>query len=470
MKTINAKDTGYRGVWYMNQPSEDEFAYKYSGGLGTYCAKHMPFAVYRPEVNKTFFCYGGSGVDRWRDYPSPVPAEAIEGPGPGRLLHKVSCYDHDTGLVPRPTVLLDKDTGDAHDNPVISVDAQGHIWIFSTSHGTTRPSFFHRSRRPYDIDEFEHVPATRLVAGIEKPFDNFSYMQAWHVPEHGFRCFMSRYQDPAVRTIGFITSPDGVSWSEWTRLAAIEEGHYQLSAVTADQAGTAFNYHPAGKSVNHRTNLYFMQSTDDGHTWQSADGTALAPPLTRVHNAALIHDYAADGLLVYLKDIGYDDQGHPVVLYLTSPDYRSGPHAVPRTWTTARWDGERWIIRPAMTSDSNYDMGSLYLEKNGLWRIIAPTETGPQPFNPGGEVALWLSPDQGLTWEKARQVTSNSPRNHTYVRRPVNAHPDFYAFWADGHAREPSESWLHFSDRDGRARRLPPVMNEAWREPKPVSP
>ena len=56
--TINAKDTGYRGIWYMNQPSHDEYVYKYSGGLGTYCAKHKPFAVYCNKVDKTYFCYG----------------------------------------------------------------------------------------------------------------------------------------------------------------------------------------------------------------------------------------------------------------------------------------------------------------------------------------------------------------------------------------------------------------------------
>ena len=47
----------------MNQPSGDEYAYKYSGGLGTYCAKHQPFAVHCPEVEKTFFCYGGATAD-----------------------------------------------------------------------------------------------------------------------------------------------------------------------------------------------------------------------------------------------------------------------------------------------------------------------------------------------------------------------------------------------------------------------
>ena len=58
--TLNQKDDGYRGIWYMNQPSGDEYVYKYSGGLGTYCAKHRPLAVYCPAVEKTFFCYGGT--------------------------------------------------------------------------------------------------------------------------------------------------------------------------------------------------------------------------------------------------------------------------------------------------------------------------------------------------------------------------------------------------------------------------
>ena len=63
--TLNGKDTGYRGIWYMNQPSGDEYVYKYSGGLGTYCAKHKPFAVYWPEVNKTFFFFHSYKKSLW---------------------------------------------------------------------------------------------------------------------------------------------------------------------------------------------------------------------------------------------------------------------------------------------------------------------------------------------------------------------------------------------------------------------
>jgi hypothetical protein len=198
--TINAKDEGYRGIWYMNQPSGDEYVYKYSGGLGTYCAKHKPFAVYCKEVNKTFFCYGGTTKDSNR-----------------KLLHMVSYYDHETGKVSRPTILLDKKTGDAHDNPVISVDDKGHLWIFSTSHGTSRPSYIHKSIKPYDINKFELVRAKKVQHGKEVAMTNFSYMQAWHIKGKGFACFFTRYNYPADRTICFMRSLDGVKWSEWNR-------------------------------------------------------------------------------------------------------------------------------------------------------------------------------------------------------------------------------------------------------------
>ncbi len=122
------------------------------------------------------------------------------------------------------------------------------------------------------------------------------------------------------------------------------------------------------------------------------------------------------------------------------------------------------------TSDNNYDMGSLYLEDKGVWRIIAPTEPGPQQYNPGGEVAMWISRDQGRTWSKAKQLTANSLMNHTYVRRPVDAHPDFYAFWADGHGREPSASRLYFCNRAGDVFMLPPKMEGEFAKPIPVPP
>ncbi len=446
--TVNAPDDGYRGIWYMNQPSYDEYVYKYSGGLGTYCAKHKPFAVYCDKVKKTFFCYGGTTKDN-----------------NSKLLHMVSYYDHNTGMVPRPTILLDKKTGDAHDNPVISLDDKGHIWVFSTSHGTVRPSYIHRSQKPYDVSKFELVNATKMEDLEEVPMSNFSYMQAWHIKDKGFICFFTRYGYPAARTIYFMRSRDGVEWPIRVCLAAIDEGHYQISTVAKNKAGTAFNFHPKEKGLNWRTNLYYIETTDFGRTWQSADGRKLLLPLRSVKNPVLVHDYQAQRLKVYLKDIRFDNEGRPVILFLTSKGYEAGPKNDPRTWTTARWTGRKWQIRPAFVSDNNYDMGSLYIENDGTWRIIAPTETGPQTYNPGGEMAMWISKDLGKTWKKVKQLTKGSLYNHTYARRPVNAHPDFYAFWADGHGRKPSKSHLYFCDKEGKVWLLPREMTKDFVKP-----
>ena len=480
--TLNQKASGYRGIWYMNQPSNDEYVYKYSGGLGTYCAKHSSFAIYRKEVNKTFFCYGGAKPDDDR-----------------ALLHMVSYYDHETGQVPKPTILLDKKTNDAHDNPVMAIDKQGHIWIFSTSHGRARPSYIHKSVKPYDIEKFELVNATRidsLVAGSAlrfTPIDNFSYMQVWHQPGDstedgnlawgGFSAFFTRYGYPAKRTICFMNSADGENWSEWQRIAAIEDGHYQISGqgkvtpkgqiVNYGEAkfGTMFNYHPKGKGLNWRTNLYYVESLDNGKTWQTAGGAELELPLTKVKNSALVRDYESEGLNVYLKDVKFDENNNPVLMYITSKGYQSGPKNDPRTWTIARWDNKKWNYSTVTTSDNNYDFGELWINSPDDWRVIGPTEKGPQEYNPGGEVAMWISSDKGATWKMKKQLTTGSQRNHTYVRDVQNAHPDFIAFWADGHGRQPSESRLYFCNSEGTVFQLPQNMgSSSLMKPVPIKP
>ncbi len=433
------KDDGYRGIWYSNQPTNDEYVYKYSGGLGTYCAKHIPFAVYAPEADKTFFVYGGTKHD----------ARA--------LLEMVSYYDHKTGAVPRPTIVMDKGTSDAHDNPVISIDDQGYVWVFASSHGTARPSYIYKSSHPYNIDSFALVRET-----------NFSYPQPWHVSGKGFLFLHTRYK--GGRGLYWMTSRDGVTWNEGSCLAHIEQGHYQVSWPHGTKVGTAFNYHPKDLGLNYRTNLYYVETDDMGTTWRTVRGDPVQTPIRSVGSPALVHDYVADKLLVYMKDLNFDTEGRPAILHVTAKGYEPGPENGPREWRVAHWTGETWAINTVTTSDNNYDTGCLHIEPGGTWRVIGPTETGPQPFNPGGEVAVWTSADEGKTWTKQRQLTANSPYNHTYVRRPLNAHPDFYGFWADGHGRRPSESRLYFCDRTGeRVYRLPYRMHNDLANPESVN-
>jgi hypothetical protein len=433
------KADGYRGIWYYNQPSKDEYKYKYSGGFATYPQQHVPIAHYSKEANKTFFCYGGT----------------VE--GKRELLHMVAYYDHATGTVPRPTILLNKKTDDAHDNPTLALDDHGHVWIFSSAHGTSRPSFIHRSTKPYAIDAFEQVLET-----------NFSYTQPWHLPGRGFLFLHTRYSS-GHRHLFWMTSLDGRTWDAPRPLARAAQGHYQVSWRDGTRVATAFDYHPRLGGLNARTNIYYLETPDGGRTWRTASGQAVETPLTEAHNPALVRDYEAEKLLVYLKDLAFDAAGQPVVLYLTSKGYQSGPANGPRAWHTARWTGDRWEFRPVTTSDHNYDHGSLYIEADGTWRVIAPTEPGPQPFGTGGDMVLWTSADQGQTWQKVKQLTNGLPRNHTYARKPVHAHPDFYALWADGDALQPSESCLYFTDKTGdRVWRLPPKMTADVARPEPV--
>jgi len=423
-------EDGYRGIWYYNQPTNDQYVYKYSGGLGTYCAKHIPLAVYAPEVEKTFFCYGGTAKDQ------------------NRLLHMVSYYDHRTGTVPRPTLLIDKQTDDAHDNPVLCIDPDGFIWVFSSAHGLSRPAYIFKSRTPYAVDEFELVRE-----------QNYSYPQPWYIPGRGFLFLHTLYlKSPTQRRLFWSTSPDGRAWSEPQMLAHIQWGHYQVSWRSGHTVGTGFNVHPAEIGCNYRTNLYYLQTSDFGETWTTVDGRPVTTPLTQVDNPALIRDYRAEGRLAYMKDLNFDASGNPIILHVVAATWKPGKGG-PRQWMIAHWTGSQWVFRQVTTSDSCYDTGCLHVEPDGTWRIIGPTQPGPQPGNPGGEMAVWTSTDQGANWTMLRQITAGSTLNHTYARRPVDAHPDFYALWADGHGRQPSDSHLYVCDKDGRnVRRLPHHM------------
>lgn len=433
------KADGYRGIWYFNQPSDDEYKYKYSGGLGTYCAKHLPLAYYAREADRTFFCYGGTV------------------PGQQRHLSMVSYYDHASGAVPRPTILVEKDTDDAHDNPTLMLDDDGCVWVFASAHGTSRPAYIFRSTKPYDTDSFEQLSDW-----------NYSYPQPWWLEGRGFFFLHTRYSG-RNRRLFWMNSANGRDWTEPKLLSHMAQGHYQVSWIHGNKVGTAFNYHPEPGGLNYRTNLYYVECADFGKTWRNAQGATIDTPLRDAQNDALVRDYESEGLVVYMKDLNFDSQGNPIILYVTSRGYASGPQNGPRTWTTAHWTGAQWRIREAIESDNNYDTGCLHVEDDGTWRIIGPTETGPQPYNPGGEMALWLSHDEGETWTKQRQITKGSRFNHTYARRPVHAHPEFYAFWADGNAREPSDSRLYFCDRSGEnVRRLPFEMKRKFAPPELV--
>ena len=438
---MNRKADGFRGIWYYNQKSGDEYVYKYSGGMGTYCAGHLPMAVYSKEAQKTFFTFGGTDERNTT------------------LLQCVSYFDHKTGLLARPVVVFDKHTVDAHDNAVINMDDHGYIYIFSASHGQWRPSAIARSEKPYDISKFKVVWE-----------GNFSYPQPFYVSGRGFLFLHAWYV--AGRSNCLMTSnADATRWSDRTRLAYFNWGHYQRSWQFGDKIGVAFDQHPAGKGLNWRTDLYYMESDDFGKTWKNAAGGALDLPLSKRDNPALALSYADKSRNVYIKGVKFDEQGRPAVLYIVSKGYRAGPVDGPREWMLAKWTGSEWReVDTGIRSDNNYDFAELYIDGANDWRIIGASETGPQPYNPGGELAAWVSHDAGETWTLEKKLTSGSERNQNYPRQPLNVAPGFYAFWADGNGRKPSVSRLYFCNKALDVFEMPLSFEGDFATPVPYKP
>ncbi len=435
----NNKIDGYRGIWF-GLGQKTEYGDKNSGGDGTYTSSHLPLAIYAKEVDKTFFVYGGTTSSDEK-----------------HLLSMIGYYDHKTKQVSQPTIVCDKITvDDPHDNPCLQIDQKGHLWVFVAGRARKRPGFKYKSVKPYDIEKFEQVTMEEMC-----------YPQPWLIPDKGFLNLFAKYI--GVRLLYYETSPDGYNWSEDRQLAAIIEpgakkgGHYQVSDRNGNNVGTFFNRHPDG-NVDKRTDLYYVQTSDMGKTWTTVNGTTLDIPIVQVENPARIMNYRDQGINVYLCDMNFDQQGHPVCLYVTSRGWESGPNNSPYQWKFTRWNGSVWKTSAVGDSDHNYDMGSLYL-LDDKWLIVAPLINGPQLWAAGGELVFYESNDQGKTWGKTKQITCNSPRNHNYARRPVNAHDPFLYFWADGNSSKFSISKIYFGDSSGSIWQLPYTMKSKMAEP-----
>jgi hypothetical protein len=429
----NLRCQGYQGIWF-SLGQQGDFGDKYSGGLGTYTAKHRPIAIYSPKADKTFFVYGGTKVEKQH------------------LLNMIGYYDHATGFVPKPVIVHDKmGVIDPHDNASLAIDGDGHLWVFVSGRGRSRPGLKYRSRKPFDINSFDRISE-----------EEFTYPQPLWVPGQGFLHCFTKYTNG--RELYWNTSEDGRVWTADRKLAGMG-GHYQMVECQGNRVLVAFNYHPGKNTVDRRTNLYFVYTDDRGATWRTIQGEVIKTPMTDPKCAALVRDYQSEDKLVYLKDLQFDADGNPVILIVTSAHHMPGPAGDPRAWTIVRWDGTQWLDHQVTTSTHNYDMGQLWIEGDS-WRIVAPTEPGPQHWGAGGEVAMWESRDLGRTWGLEKLVTSRSQRNHTYVRRPLHAHSEFYALWADGDPAGISPSHLYFLDRDtSQVRQLPYVMRADFERP-----
>ena len=438
--------SGYRGIWFdLGQATE--YGSKYCGGLGTYTMKHIPMAIYSPVVDRTYFVYGGT------------PAEDRK-----YLQCMIGCYDHTTGMLQKPRVVMDKGVDgviDPHDDPSIQIDKDGYIWVFVSGRSTKRDGRIYKSVNPFNIEAFELVSEFTMA-----------YPQIMYSPDRGFFFFFTRYD--GTRQLFYQSSTDGKTWTARKQLASIKNGsetksgHYQISNICGNKLCTAFNRHLNG-NVDTRTSVYFVQSEDWGQTWTTVSGEPVTVPVTTRESNCLVVDYESQGKNCYIKDVNFDTQGNPIIIYVTSDNHKTGPDGGTREWFSLYWTGKEWVKTKITESTHCYDSGSIWVEGD-VWTVIAPTtpmpEGDPRYWGAGGEIDEWTSTDRGRSWVKTRQLTSNSERNHTYVRRPFYADHDFWAFWADGNTDKFSKSCLYFCNKAGKVFRMPYTMTSEWQKPE----
>ena len=293
---------GYRGIWYMNQPTEGRVP-------ATSTAAAWP-----PTRSST------SPSPSMPGRPTrPSSSTAASPEARTQLLHMVSYYDHATGTVPRPAILLDKKTDDAHDNPTLQIDDQGHLWVFSNAHGTgraRRTSTAARSRTA--IDAFELVATDELLL----PPAVVPARQGVPVPAHALQRRPRPVLDDQPRR-----RRRGTSRSRWPRSSM---GDYQVSWRHGERVGTAFDYHPRPAGLNARTNLYYLETADAGRPGRTVDGTPVTTAADRGEEPGPGPRLPGRGAAGLPEGPAVRRRGRPVILYLTSSGYEPGPENGPR--------------------------------------------------------------------------------------------------------------------------------------------
>jgi len=432
----NQKVNGYRGIWYSTGP-ENEYGFKLSGGFATFGSRHLPTAVYSPEAKKTFFVYGGT-----TSYDE------------SHLLIMASFYDHVKKQVPRPVVVFDKQgVRNPYDNASLAIDNNGYIWVFVSGWLRTRPGIIFKSKSPYSIDDFENILIKEM-----------SFPQPWCLRDSGFIMVFSKTLKGL--DIFFSASRDGFMWSRDKIITAMG-GNGHLSGYNNGKLYVVFNYHPQG-NIDRRTNLYLLYTDDMGRTWKTINGGIVNTPVRSIKNEALVRDFQSEGKLVHIYDLNFDGKGDPVILACTSMGYMPGPSGDPREWIVVTRKGNAWNFSKVCETDNNFDAATIHIN-NDKWLIAGPSDSGSRKYTVGGEMVLWESYDEGVTWSKTRNITSGSRYNMSYPRRPLNAGKDFYIWWSDGNPEEISESGLYFSNnRLKKVWKLPYLMKKDYERPERV--
>ena len=185
-------------------------------------------------------------------------------------------------------------------------------------------------------------------------------------------------------------------WSTQTKTNAIDDAYQAWGdRQHVDKNGrihVAYKHFDGGPSLNaggYGTDIIYFYSDDNGQTWRTADGSAIADsPIVvpsgpnanmyvRPNNHEFHYAYVSSGLAA---------DGNPVVAYTSkqgTPSFRF-----------SKWNGSRWI---ETNTGFRADGGDLKIDTNGTWYVAANT-------------AVRVSTNDGQSWRSYSHGLPSSSR------------------------------------------------------------
>jgi len=244
---ITVSDRLHVASWY-SLPYWDHNGFpKYSGGLSTYTAKHIPVAVKGGSVDYyTFSDNSGGSLDIY----------IADTDGNKTLIRTID------GVI------------DPHDNAVVNY-WDGYIWVIAAARGNSRIGHSYRSKNKNDISDF-----VKIDSGF------WAYPHLWKKA-----LLYTVYDSDNTREL--------YSKNNDCDNKLVEGGHYNISYDDGKYIHMVYNWHQ-DKNLDKRTNLYYMRSID-GCVWTDKDDNILNLPLSEFDNQTLIHETVDQ--YTYLKDI-----------------------------------------------------------------------------------------------------------------------------------------------------------------------
>ncbi|MGM0906954.1 MAG: BNR-4 repeat-containing protein [Pseudomonadota bacterium] len=355
---IEIEPLGDFGSWYFLGDYGDGVP-GYSGGVATYSAHHTPIAIHHNGISYYLF------------------SDNTE----GGLKIKLKRNNENAVLIDHLRYI------DPHRNASLSIDDDGYIYVYISARGNNEPSLTYRSKEPESL-RFEQLEQS-----------TFAYPQPWHVEGEQVVLF-SNYEVAEnlagkLRTL-YVNSPE-------CSQKLVEGGHYQVSYYDGNRLFSFYNWTPEGR-VTTRHNLYYIESSDGGCTWQNAGRQALELPLNEDSEHALLYKTQPENL--YPVD-AYVLNGEPAALFIQSENAspRRGPYDL-YVWRNG--------VKEFVTQVGHqYNTGFMY-EENGREFIVTPT-LGLKDFA-GGRIGLFERVDG--EWVLADEI--NDGGNYNYIRRVYN--------------------------------------------------